>query len=915
MTIEGFLMIRDIKAIRYTLSVAAALILMPDAIGAPSEQMQEQIQQGGQAGVLIPNGIATIPPRTENSTQQVSHTPEKDETKNGISWGNFLLFPELSATVMHDDNIYASRKNELSDTVLTTSAAIRMKSNFDHHAFEIGSGVDLNRYHRFTAENTSDSWVYAKGRIDLTKSSYIYGGAGLSHNHEDRSSPDALAIEQTATLASPTQYTDLNGNIGIYHSLTKSFAVRLGASAIKLNYENTPLIGGGTYSNDYRNRTETLVGGRLIFAASDIVNLFAQGAYDNRVYESSNRSSHGTNAALGIGLKPSDTLSGEAYIGRIHQYYDNPNFASIHTEDYGFNIKYKTTPWTNFTLDLSRSLEETTVLNSSGYINTSLIGRVNHSLSRDFSLNASLTREWSQYNDISRTDVYTGAGVGAKYYFSNSVYTTADYKYRRRTSSVTSLDADYTAPVHYADYDNNLIYVTLGTDFGTHAQPTVPAYTYPSRSLFLAPFNSNLSGFYIGAGIGVNSLNVATFGYRDPWTGNSANSDKGQFAETGILSGLFTGYGQMINKHFYLGVEAEFDRSNTELLHDHVNDTLFTISQNDSFALAIRPGYLLDNGALFYGRIGWVSTKFNNYIQAVDASGTSVDGVVYTVNQEEILDGFRLGLGTDIPMGSNFFMRMDYAYTDYNNYSIPVYNNVNTLLRNDSTNISGGTFKLGIGWNFGGNDTSDKEIFVNPSYLDGTYVGAMIGNGPINSEINSPHGDGTVLNANFGRDGFTGGAFLGYGKTFKRWYLGAEAEAEASTFGWTHDRQTAGATGGRDFYVHKKGGFGQSIRLGYVLNNGSLLYGRVGRVETKFNSEYFQGSAGHNNWVDQDNILIGSRIGLGTEIPFDKSLFMRMDYSYTKYGSYTFTTGTSTPDIVTYNNDESLFRFGLGYHF
>lgn len=915
-------MTRSIATMSYNISIVAALLLATNSIAAPSEQTKSQAQQGSQAGTAVQSGIvpALTPPRPENPVQEVQHSVEKEAAKGGIPWGSFLLFPELSATVMYDDNIYASRKNEVSDAILTTTPEIRMKSNFDRHLLELGTGVDLNRYHRFTTENTNDSWVYGKGRVDLTQSTNVYGGVHLSRNHEDRSSPDALEVEQTSALANPTLYTDLSGNIGIYHALTDRLAVRLGASATKLNFENTPLVGGGTYSNDYRDRKESLVGGRVTYTASDAVKLFVQGANDHRQYDitdplRNNRNSSGYNAAVGMSYVPSDILSGEAYVGRIRHYYDDPLFDNVDATDYGLNVKYKTAPWTTLSLDLSRSLEETTVLNSSGFINTALTGKVNHNLSRDLSLNASLTRQWSKYNDIDRTDIYTGAGVGAKYYLSNAVYTAANYQYRKRTSTALSQSPDYTAPVNYAEYDNNLIYVTLGTDFGTRAQPATPTFTYPSWSLFAEPFRNTLTGFYAGATLGVNSLNAATAGLRDPWTGNPLNYDNGEFAETGIISGLFAGYGQMLDKHFYFGAEAEFDHSNTELSHDHIGDTLFTIAQNNGFSLSVRPGYMLDNGALLYGRLGWARTKFNNYIQAVDESGTSVDGVIYTVDQDKTMDGFRLGLGTDIPMGDNLFMRMDYAYTNYKTYSIPVANDVGTILRNDSADITGGTFKLGLGWNFGGSDTADKTVSIDPVYLDGMYVGAMIGHGPLNSEIHSLHGDGTVLNADFGQDGFTGGAFLGYGQTFGQWYLGAELEAEASTFGWHHDRQTPGATGGRDYYVHKKGGFGESLRLGYVLKNGSMVYGRIGRVETKFNSEYFKGSAGGNNWVDQDNTVMGSRVGLGTEVPFNKSLFMRMDYSYTNYDAYSFTTGSASPDVVTYDNDESMFRFGLGYHF
>lgn len=927
-------MTQSIMRIGYTLSFAAALILAPPLLAAPSEQTQSKAQQGSitqsvselgaQAGSATQTGIlpAITPPNPLDPVQQVSHTVKKEEDKGGIAWGSFLLYPEVAATVMYDDNVYASRKNELSDVILTTSPELRVKSNFNRHSLDVGTGVNMNRYRRFTNENTNDSWVYGKGRIDLTDSMNVYGGASLARDHEDRSSSDANEILQANNLAEPTRFTNLSGNAGMYLEVMDRLSVRLGVSSTELNFEDTPLTGGGIYSSDYRDRKETLSGGRLTFKASDTTNLFVQGMTDHRQYDTNtpafNHNSHGFNAAVGMEIKPSNTLSAEAYVGKIHQKYDDSRLDTVDATDYGLNVKYKTTPWTTLTLDLDRSLEETTIADSSGFINTALTGRVKHNLSRDLSLSGSLTRQWSKYNDIDRQDIYTGAGVGVKYYLSNAVYTGADYQYRHRNSTATTSLPTFMAPVHYADYDNNLVYVTVGTDFGTRAQSTTPAFTYPSWSLFAAPFNNTLTGFYLGATLGVNSISDANYGLRDDLT-NANNYDNGEFSDTGILAGLFAGYGKMLDKHFYLGLEAEYDRSSDELDHDHINDLYFAIGQTDSFALSIRPGYMLDNGALFYGRLGWASTNFSNQVRAVD----DTTAIAYTVDEDKRMDGFRLGLGTDVPMGNNLFMRMDYAYTQYHDYSIPVYNSTGTLLHNDTVDMSNGAFKLGLGWNFGGSESPAQVASVNPDYLDGLYVGAMIGHGAINSELDTLHNAGstditkpeTRLVATFGNEGFTGGAFLGYGHTFGQWYLGAELEAEAATFGWHHDRTVSGE-GGRDYYVHKKGGFGESIRLGYVLKNGSMLYGRVGRVETKFNSLYLRGaSSGNPKYIDQDNDLLGCRVGLGTEIPFNKSLFMRMDYSYTNYESYGFITGHGDPDIVTYNNDESLFRFGLGYHF
>ena len=67
-----------------------------------------------------------------------------------------------------------------------------------------------------------------------------------------------------------------------------------------------------------------------------------------------------------------------------------------------------------------------------------------------------------------------------------------------------------------------------------------------------------------------------------------------------------------------------------------------------------------------------------------------------------------------------------------------------------------------------------------------------------------------------------------------------------SAWNWTPGPPTlAGITyakpvggGGRDFSAEKTGSYGASLRIGYVVDNGSLLYGQVGAVQTRFNTTY-----------------------------------------------------------------------------
>ncbi len=480
---------KSITTLGYTLSFAAALCLAPHAWGAPNEQAQNQAgsvtqnkaqagsvtqsmsQSGNQFGNANQNGIIsdlpTTPPKPFDPVQQVSDTLAKDS--GGIALGDFLLYPELSATLMYDDNIYAAQNNELSDEILIISPEIRIKPNFTRDSLELGAGANINRYNTYTNENTNDAWGYLKGRIDLTDSTNVYAGVSLSRDHEDRSSPDTNQLVQSTSFASPTRYRDFSSNVGLYHELTEGLKVRLGASTTKLDYENTPLVGGSSYDNGYRDRKETLSGGRITYAAAQGIDVFVQGMSDQREYDTTDatfdHNSKGYNAAVGVATWFTESLSAEGYVGRIHQSYDNSAFSDVNAIDYGLNINYKMTPKTTLTMDLDRSIEETTIDTSSGYLNTALTGRVKQNVSHDLSLNASLTHQWSRYNSYDRKDTYFGGGVGMKYYLSNAIYTAADYQYRQRSSTTDT-----------ADYKNNIVYITLGTDFGTRAKPTTPAY-------------------------------------------------------------------------------------------------------------------------------------------------------------------------------------------------------------------------------------------------------------------------------------------------------------------------------------------------------------------------------------------------------------------------------------------------------
>jgi opacity protein-like surface antigen len=362
---------------------------------------------------------------------------------------------------------------------------------------------------------------------------------------------------------------------------------------------------------------------------------------------------------------------------------------------------------------------------------------------------------------------------------------------------------------------------------------------------------------------------------------------------------------------WYLGAEAQFENGNQGWYHkkDKPDARTTFVDKNKTYGLGLRVGYALNSG-LLYGSYGLVRTNFDTY----DTENQFTNGAY---NQSKTLTGNRYGVGMDIPATENIFVRMNYSYTNYHNYDATSFADatgttltVNKMANNESL------FNVGLGWRFAGQDQPLMQ--VDAASARGFYAGAKLGYGAMNSKLDAVHNDGggagctnCAFTGDFGKTGGTWGFFGGYGTTLNRIYLGLELEAEASKAFWVNNRESGG--GGRDVSVDKKGSYGAGVKVGYVLNNGALLYARAGQVRTKFNTIYNKGNV--NNWVDRDDTLKGDRFGLGAEVPVVNNVFVKMDYAVTNYDSYGFTTLHANVDTENFDNKESLFSLGLGMRF
>lgn len=880
--------------------LAAAFGLTPlNILAAPpaSPPLQPQSPSGPQQGTGTPT--VTLPPVLA-TRPMTSVFPAQPKEFPGIARGSFLVFPDVSLAATYDDNIYAERRDVVEDMVYTLSPSVEFKSKWAQHALNFGLGADFDRYRNNDSEDVNDYWLDIDGRYDISPRTNVFGGARHSRDHEDRSTPGAL---NPGAQTEPTRYDHDEAHLGVAHAFG-AFRLRAGGTWDRYDYKDG-VSTLGAVDNDYRDHELNSLAARLGYVLSPAIEVFGQFATDTRNYDNLiptqlfNRDSDGTRAAVGMKftLQP-QRLTGEVFAGVMRQNYDYSGFSDLNKPYFGALTVWKPTSVTTVTGFIDRSVEETTVFTgadySSGSLDTTYGFEVERRLTSKLSVSGRAAYTQSDFQNFDRSDSIIDAGAGLRYYVLPQVYIGADLR-------VTDRDSDN----RDAQYSRNQVFVSVGytparnRDYSIIPEREAGAPASPRAQ-------GTLSGFYLGAQLGHGGLTTATIGPRDG--GGFDAADMGGF---GASYALFGGWGTEVG-NWYLGVELDAGDSDAGWYHrkDKPEAPTVFVDKDTSYGASLRVGYQFDGG-LLVGSIGAVRTDFRTYY-------TENQFPAGAFNRDHTETGTRFGLGLEIPASRNLFVRTDYRYTDYGSYGVTRQSDVGPLYTTDDFDTRDSVFSVGLGWRFGG---ARPEVATrSATELRGLYAGANLGHGTLGTELTGTHNDSGGgpydFTGDFANPGFTGGFFAGYGHTFNQVYVGLELDAEASNLGWNHERQTGGdADGGRDFSVEKRGSYGAGLRLGYVLNNGSLLYGRVGAVRTRFNTSYVKGGSAAN-WIDQSDKLDGTRFGLGAEIPATDNAFIRMDYSYTRYDDpVSFVTTHGNSDAMNFKNSETLVRLGLGFRF
>lgn len=372
----------------------------------------------------------------------------------GIRAGGFIIYPSVTAGVGYTDNLFLQQNNEQDDTVFQVAPELLVESQWSRHELNLKGGLLTKGYDENDSDNITDYNGEVEGRLDITRDTFVSADVGYRLYHEDRGSPDL-----PAAASQPTEIASFYANTSLSHRFNR-LILRPSVSYNELDYDDVGLIGGGVINNDDRDRERVEYGMRVSYEASPAFLVFAEGRYNEIEYDNfddalggggvAKRDSDGYDALVGTTFDLGSVARGEVAVGYTEQSYDSGLIPDVDGFSYEGGVEWFVTELTTLSLGGARTVEETTIVGSSGFLSTAVAAGVDHELRRNILIGADVSYANSAYEGINRDDDVYGAGVDATYLINRNFSANLGYEFESRESNAIG-----------SDYDANTILLTL----------------------------------------------------------------------------------------------------------------------------------------------------------------------------------------------------------------------------------------------------------------------------------------------------------------------------------------------------------------------------------------------------------------------------------------------------------------------
>lgn len=395
------------------------------------------------AGVLAPVASAQDNPFLRGRHVAVTDRGQPEYDPEPIRAGSFQIASNLLAAAEYNDNVLGQPSNTVDDVILRIRPEVVANSTWSVHALSVGASVDHREYSSEDSETTTDYNLFASGRLDATRNFQLMGNVSGGQFTESRYEPSSLGAPEPAK----------NKNVG----------ADIGASyrSDRLLLQGTVGTRDNNYQNFYsqRDMTETFVSGRVSYAISPDVAVFADVRQTDLEYDNSgiNRDGSQTNVRAGVSFELSAPFRGEVSVGQVTDERDAPGVDDAESFSLDASVQWFPTQLTTVTFRGFNGITDPGIPQALSANTQRYSVRADHELLRNVLLFGEFGFGNYEFNAapgfplFNREDKFTDIALGAAYKLNKKAHLEVGY---RMHAAETSGSFDY-------DIDQNVFSVGI----------------------------------------------------------------------------------------------------------------------------------------------------------------------------------------------------------------------------------------------------------------------------------------------------------------------------------------------------------------------------------------------------------------------------------------------------------------------
>ncbi len=364
----------------------------------------------------------------------VRQRPRPEYEAEGIHAGGFMVYPKMSLGVGYDSNIYATHTDKVNDTIFNISPEVDFQSTWSRNALAGYARLSQDIFASHSTENTTQYGAGLNGKYEFGESN-LTGGFDYGRYALPRSAANNGLLSKH-----PIVYDYTATNTQLTHTFNR-LRLSLRADYQTYNYQNGETFAGVQVFEKDQDRNVTTITGKAEYAVSPDSAVFAVAAHNTRDYSLSpptvayTRDSNGYDVGGGFNFDVTHLIRGEAQLGYMDQQYKSLLFKDIKGLSAKAQFEWFPTPLSTVTGTMLRTVGDSGIIGSAGYVTTAAGLRVDHELLRNLILTATTSAGQDKYSGIDRTDNHWGAGASANYLVNRHIGVQVGYTYTNERSS------------------------------------------------------------------------------------------------------------------------------------------------------------------------------------------------------------------------------------------------------------------------------------------------------------------------------------------------------------------------------------------------------------------------------------------------------------------------------------------------